>query len=256
MDKFRQFQYPTIIEAVDGLTRLAYFSTGRKDPDFPIWRSGNRLHISDLSVGVESLLSEPFPLGYSYRNTAPRWKTFCTKYVPPEENLLSWFDLCQGTYSPGMEFSLKFAPGADHSCLSLVSFRSKLQPTLTLVSRAVKLFPMGVLDLTLMHLLATELSKTWGDIALRWHILSFQFDPSISLPYLRAKGYTERPSRNSRVVNDKALSWGVKWKSIRHALEVAEKVEANGIDPYRPEGVWLTAKKFLPLPLGGPALEE
>lgn len=252
MDQFRQFQYPTITEAVDGLTRLAYFSTGRKDEVFPTWRSGNRLHISDLSVGIESLLSEPFPLGYSYRQVAPRWKTFCTKYVPPREHLLEWFNLCHGTYSPGMEFSLKFAPGADHSCLSLVSFRSKLQPTLTLISRAVKLFPMGILDLTLMHLLALELAKTFGDVTLRWHILSFQFDPTISLPYLRAKGYTQMPSRNSRVANHKALSWGVKWKSIRHALEVVEKVESEGIDPYQPTGVWLTASQFLPLPLSVP----
>lgn len=241
----------TPTEAIDLMTRWAYFSSGPTDPLFPVHRVGTRLLAHDVMAEVSTLLREPFPLGYNYKNVEGRWKNFCIRYLPGGEELLRWLHSCHTEAYTWGEFPLHFVSDAQHhiaGCLSFLAFRSRPTPTLTLVSRAMKLFPMGTLDMALMTLFARELAQTWGpEIGLRWYIPSFQFDPSLAIAYLRGQGYTDQPSKWARTVTRGER--GTKRQEILRAYIVSERIRVDGLKPWWPEGVWLDKREYLPLPL-------
>lgn len=241
---------PSPTQAIDLMTRRAYFSTGLDDPLFPVHRVGTRLLAHDVVAEVTSLLEEPFPLGYNYKNVEGRWKSFCTRYLPSGDEILRWLHSCHTEAYTWGEFPLHFLSDDRHhiaGCLSFLAFRSKPTPTLTLVSRAMKLFPMGTLDMALMTLFAKELAQTWGSVGLRWYIPSFQFDPSLAIAYLRGMGYTDQYSKYARTVTRGER--GTKRQEILRAYLVSERIRAEGLKPWWPEGIWLSKKEHLPLPL-------
>lgn len=252
-------RYPTTTALVEDMTRKTYWTTGPVDPDWPMDRQGLTHMRQGVLFDVEDVLTDTFPMGHNYRNIPQRWKRFCQLYLP--DSFLPWLESF-GDVTSKAEIPLSFSDDGSHKiagCLSFLSFHRYPFPTITLVSRSMRLFPMGVLDINLVALIARYFRERGfilpnQPVALSWFVPQFQLALVHGVSYLDQLGLLETPGPSTRMLQ-RSLRWTNRME-IRRSWEVYELNRVNGFQPWYPTGIWkkgrpgefLTLCAELPLP--------